>query len=41
MKKLKELFNKLVDKVFGKRCECTNKQKIQVKECLDCGQLIK
>jgi hypothetical protein len=41
MKKLKDIFNKLVDKVFGKRCQCLNKQKIQVKECLDCGQLLK
>ena len=41
MNKLKALYKKLIDKLFGKRCQCLNKQKIQVKECLDCGQLIK
>ena len=27
MKKLKDLYRKLVDKIFGKRCECLIKKK--------------
>jgi len=41
MKKLKDLFNKLVDKIFGKRCQCLNRKKIQVIECEECGQVTK
>ena len=43
MKKLKNLFNKLIDKIFGKRCQCLNKQRVmgKVLECLDCGKLIR
>ncbi len=43
MKKLKDLFNKLVDKVFGKRCQCDTKIRVTVpvRECEDCGELFK
>ena len=30
MKKLKALYRKLVDKIFGKRCECTKHMNIKI-----------
>jgi len=42
--KLKELYKKLVDKIFGKRCECLNKIKDKVDRtkfvCLECGKIL-
>ena len=44
MTKLKELYKKLVDKIFGKRCECTNivKDKVDRQKfvCQDCGKIL-
>ena len=43
MKKLKDLFNKLVDKVFGKRCQCDFKIKDAIDRtkfvCQQCGKV--
>jgi len=39
---MKKLWNKLVDKIFGKRCKCTNKKR-EIKtiiECIDCGKVM-
>ena len=44
MTKLKELYKKLVDKIFGKRCECTTivKDKVDRQKlvCQDCGKIL-
>jgi len=44
MTKLKELYKKLVDKIFGKRCECTNIVKDKEDRtkfvCLECGKIL-
>ena len=37
-----KLWHKLVDKIFGKRCKCTNKKR-EIKtiiECIDCGKVM-
>ena len=28
MKKIKALYNKIIDKIFGKRCKCANTEKL-------------
>ena len=42
MKKIKALYNKVIDKIFGKRCGCSNTEKIKVRtfvtKCIDCGK---
>jgi ribosomal protein L37AE/L43A len=42
MKKLKELYHKLVDKIFGKRCKCINRKRETktIFECVDCGKVL-
>jgi|TARA_R100000541_G_C1867950_1_gene80336 hypothetical protein len=41
MKKLKKLYNKLVDKIFGKRCSCPEDmlRKHQPLRCKLCGAI--
>ena len=41
MNKLKTLYRKLVDKIFGKRCACVNKKRNTVIHCVDCGTILK
>ena len=39
---MKKPWHKLVDKIFGKRCKCTNKKR-EIKtiiECIDCGKVM-
>jgi len=42
MKKIKALYNKVVDKIFGKRCKCANTEKTKLRtfitKCIDCGK---
>ncbi len=39
---MKKLWEKLVDKIFGKRCKCVNKkrEKKTIIECIDCGKVM-
>mgnify|MGYP003647493821 CR=1 FL=1 len=39
---MKKLWKKLIDKLFGKRCECVNKKKKSqtVFTCEDCGKTV-
>ena len=41
IKKLKEVYNKLVDKIFGKRCLCPEDmlRKHQPMRCKVCGKI--
>ena len=39
---MKKLFKKLVDKIFGKRCKCSEKkpkQNYTPLECVTCGKI--
>jgi len=38
---MKKLWEKLIDKVFGKRCKCVNKKRETktIIECIDCGKV--
>ena len=44
MKKIKALYNKVVDKIFGKRCKCSNTEEIKLRsfitKCIDCGKVL-
>jgi|TARA_R110000824_G_scaffold11204_1_gene48570 ribosomal protein L37AE/L43A len=42
MKKLKDLYRKLVDKIFGKRCECLIKKRemATIITCVTCGKVL-
>jgi|TARA_R110000824_G_scaffold7457_4_gene33340 hypothetical protein len=44
MKKLKEIYKKIVDKIFGKRCKCTNTEETKMRtfiiKCMDCGKVL-
>ena len=39
MNKLKTLYRKLVDKIFGKRCACTEPKPKAINVCTTCGKL--
>ena len=40
MKKLKALYKKLVDKIFGKRCECEKHMNLKVTDtCPKCQKI--
>ena len=39
---MKKLWNKIIDKLFGKRCKCTEKrpkQNYAPLECVTCGKI--
>ena len=46
MKKIKALYNKIIDKIFGKRCKCANTEEIKLRStktfilCSDCGKVL-
>ena len=41
---IRTVYTKLVDKVFGKRCKCSNTEKTKLRtfitKCIDCGKVL-
>ena len=37
-----KLWNKVIDKIFGKRCKCINRKRETktIFECIDCGKVL-